>query len=210
MEFGSGNPQVSWKADWSQTMSSMGRNRFPLPIGRQGADRRRSLWWKGPRRAACASPVPQGIRVEKNDGLLEREARRRTSYAALHGLTRARWRPTPSPASAKGFALRAGHRGHRLPRRDEARRNVITFYLGYSHPIEFVLPPGIECKHGQADAHRSSAASTNSWSARWRPTSQPCARRIRTKQKGIRLHRRSAAQEGRQDRRGWQVMAEMR
>jgi large subunit ribosomal protein L6 len=30
--------------------------------------------------------------------------------------------------------------------RAEARGNVLMFSLGYSHPIEFVMPPGVDCK----------------------------------------------------------------
>jgi large subunit ribosomal protein L6 len=87
-------------------------------------------------------PVPGGIRIEKNDGALEVK-RDGDQYAALHGLTRALAANAVTGVS-QGFTRELDIVG--IGYRAEAKGNVLVFSLGYSHPIEFMLPPGVECK----------------------------------------------------------------
>lgn len=121
-------------------MSRVGKKPIPLPAGVKvqiGAD----LVVEGPK-GKLSVPVPKGIRVEKNDGMLEVK-RDGDQYAALHGLTRALAANAVTGVS-QGFTRELDIVG--IGYRAESRGNVLTFSLGYSHPIEFLLPPGVDCK----------------------------------------------------------------
>jgi len=87
-------------------------------------------------------PVPRGIRVRQDNGnlLVEREG---DQYAALHGLTRALAANAVKGVS-EGFTVELDIVG--IGYRAEARGRIITFNLGYSHPIEFLLPEGVDVK----------------------------------------------------------------
>ncbi|HSU32779.1 MAG TPA: 50S ribosomal protein L6, partial [Bryobacteraceae bacterium] len=64
-------------------------------------------------------------------------------YAALHGLTRALAANAVQGVSA-GWTreLDVVGTGYRA----EIKGKVATFSLGYSHPIEFIMPPGVDIK----------------------------------------------------------------
>jgi large subunit ribosomal protein L6 len=64
-------------------------------------------------------------------------------YAALHGLTRALAANAVQGVSA-GWTreLDVVGTGYRA----EIKGKVATFSLGYSHPIEFMMPPGVDIK----------------------------------------------------------------
>ncbi len=121
-------------------MSRIGKKPIPLPAGVkvQIGD---ELIVEGPK-GKLTVPVPRGIRIEKNDGLLEVK-RDGDEYAALHGLTRALAANAVTGVS-QGFTRELDIVG--IGYRAELKGNVIVFHLGYSHPIEFLLPPGIDCK----------------------------------------------------------------
>jgi large subunit ribosomal protein L6 len=87
-------------------------------------------------------PVPQGIRVNKSDGTLE-IVRDGDRYAALHGLTRALAANAVHGVSV-GFSRELDIAG--IGYRADLKGKIITFTLGYSHPIEFLLPDGVEAK----------------------------------------------------------------
>ncbi|MGQ9915984.1 MAG: 50S ribosomal protein L6 [Bryobacteraceae bacterium] len=121
-------------------MSRVGKKPIPLPsavkvqIGEQ-------LVVEGPK-GKLTVPVPKGIRIEKNDGMLEVK-RDGDEYAALHGLTRALAANAVTGVS-QGFTRELDIVG--VGYRAELKGRVIVFSLGYSHPIEFLLPPGVNCK----------------------------------------------------------------
>ncbi len=121
-------------------MSRIGKKPIPLPAGVkvQIGD---ELIVEGPK-GKLTVPVPKGIRIEKNDGLLEVK-RDGDEYAALHGLTRALAANAVTGVS-QGFTRELDIVG--IGYRAELKGNVIVFSLGYSHPIEFLLPPGVDCK----------------------------------------------------------------
>jgi large subunit ribosomal protein L6 len=121
-------------------MSRVGKKPIPLPAGVkvQIGDQ---LTVEGPK-GKLTVPVPGGIRIEKNDGALEVK-RDGDQYAALHGLTRALAANAVTGVS-QGFTRELDIVG--IGYRAEAKGNVLVFSLGYSHPIEFMLPPGVECK----------------------------------------------------------------
>ncbi len=121
-------------------MSRVGKKPIPLPAGVKiavGED----LRVEGPK-GKLAVPIPQGLRIEKNDGTLEIK-RDGDQFAALHGLTRALAANAVTGVSA-GFTREMDIVG--VGYRAEVKGNVIVFTLGYSHPIEFVLPQGVDCK----------------------------------------------------------------
>jgi len=87
-------------------------------------------------------PVPAGITFNQRDGKLELQ-RDGDDKAALHGLTRALAANAVQGVST-GFTreldiVGIGYRCH-------VKGRIATFTLGYSHPIEFYLPDGIDMK----------------------------------------------------------------
>ena len=91
---------------------------------------------------SASVPIPAGIRLRQNDGtlLVERDG---DQYAALHGLTRALAANAIQGVSG-GFVRELDIVG--IGYRAEVKGNIATFTLGYSHPIEVLLPPGVELK----------------------------------------------------------------
>jgi large subunit ribosomal protein L6 len=87
-------------------------------------------------------PIPAGIRVEQKDGQLE-VSREGDQYAALHGLTRALAANAVTGVST-GFTRELDIVGTGY--RADVKGNIATFTLGYSHPIEMLLPKGVDLK----------------------------------------------------------------
>ncbi len=85
-------------------------------------------------------PIPRGIGIVESDGEL-RVTRESEKYAALHGLTRALAANAVQGVS-KGWRKELDIVG--IGYRAEVNGRVATFYLGYSHPIEFLLPEGVD------------------------------------------------------------------
>jgi large subunit ribosomal protein L6 len=121
-------------------MSRVGKKPIPLPAGVK-VTIAEQLGVEGPK-GKLVVPIPHGVRIEKNDANLEVK-RDGDSYAALHGLTRALASNAVVGVSA-GFTRELDIVG--IGYRAEVKGNVVVFILGYSHPIEFVLPPGIDAK----------------------------------------------------------------
>jgi large subunit ribosomal protein L6 len=121
-------------------MSRVGNKPIPLPkgvkikIGEQ-------LEVEGPK-GKLTVPIPAGIRLEQKNNHLE-FVRDNDSLAALHGLTRALAANAVQGVST-GFTRELDVVGTGF--RAEVKGNVATFTLGYSHPIEFLLPKGIDLK----------------------------------------------------------------
>ena len=87
-------------------------------------------------------PVPAGIRVQQNDGNLD-ILRDSDEHAALHGLTRALAANAVQGVST-GFTRELDIVG--IGYRADVKGKVATFTLGYSHPIEVLLPEGVDLK----------------------------------------------------------------
>lgn len=121
-------------------MSRVGKKPIPLPAGVK-VTIAEQLGVEGPK-GKLVVPIPHGVRIEKNDATLEVK-RDGDSYAALHGLTRALASNAVVGVSA-GFTRELDIVG--IGYRAEVKGNVVVFILGYSHPIEFVLPAGIDAK----------------------------------------------------------------
>jgi large subunit ribosomal protein L6 len=121
-------------------MSRIGKKPIPLPGGVKveiGAQ----LEVTGPK-GKLHVPIPEGISIEKIDGRLEIK-RASDSHAALHGLTRALAANAVQGVSA-GFTRELDIVG--IGYRADVKGKVATFSLGYSHPIELLLPDGVDMK----------------------------------------------------------------
>lgn len=121
-------------------MSRVGKKPIPLPKGVKvtiGAE----LTVEGPK-GKLTVPVPAGVRVQQNDGTLDL-VRDGDQYAALHGLTRALAANAVQGVSG-GFTRELDIVG--VGYRADVKGNSVVFTLGYSHPIEVLLPDGVELK----------------------------------------------------------------
>lgn len=121
-------------------MSRVGKKPITLPKGVKIniADQ---LQVEGPK-GKLSVPIPEGIRIEQKDGHLE-VVRDNDKFAALHGLTRALAANAVQGVSA-GFTRELDIVGTGY--RADIKGNIATFTLGYSHPIEVMLPAGVDLK----------------------------------------------------------------
>src|SRR5208337_3909297 len=87
-------------------------------------------------------PIPEGISVEQSPGVLNIK-RAGDQHAALHGLTRA-LAANAVQGVAAGFTRELDIVG--IGYRADVKGKIATFTLGYSHPIEVLLPDGVEMK----------------------------------------------------------------
>jgi large subunit ribosomal protein L6 len=121
-------------------MSRVGKKPIPLPKGVKISVGER-LEVTGPK-GTLAVPIPAGVRINEASGRLE-VVRDGDQYAALHGLTRALAANAVNGVS-QGFTREMDIIGTGY--RAEVKGKVISFNLGYSHPIEFLLPAGVDAK----------------------------------------------------------------
>jgi large subunit ribosomal protein L6 len=121
-------------------MSRIGKKPIPLPSGVK-VQIGEHLEVTGPK-GKLSVPIPEGITVEQTAGKLEIK-RASDDHAALHGLTRALAANAVLGVST-GFTRELDIVG--IGYRADVKGNIAIFTLGYSHPIEFMLPPGVELK----------------------------------------------------------------
>jgi large subunit ribosomal protein L6 len=121
-------------------MSRIGKKPIPLPKGVKAQIGER-LQVTGPK-GTLTVPVPAGITVEQADGRLEIK-RDGDDKAALHGLTRALAANAVHGVST-GFTRELDIVG--IGYRADVKGKIATFTLGYSHPIEVLLPEGVDLK----------------------------------------------------------------
>jgi large subunit ribosomal protein L6 len=123
-------------------MSRIGKKPIPLPTGVKYtvSENGSTVLVEGPKGKVTAM-LPGGITLVQKDGNLIAE-RKDDKQAAFHGLARALvfnavtgvttgW---AKDIDIVGIGYRAEMKG----------KNMVVFTLGYSHPIEFPLPTGIE------------------------------------------------------------------
>jgi len=122
-------------------MSRVGKKPIPLPKGVKLSIGEGHVNVEGPKGKQTV-PVPAGISLHQKDGTLELQ-RDGESYAALHGLTRALAANAVQGVST-GFTRELQIFG--IGYRCEVKGRIATFTLGYSHPIEFYLPDGIDLR----------------------------------------------------------------
>jgi large subunit ribosomal protein L6 len=121
-------------------MSRIGKKPIPLPSGVkiQIGDQ---LQVTGPK-GTLTVPIPPGIRIEQADGRLDVK-RDSDEHAAVHGLTRALAANAVQGVSG-GFTRELDIVG--IGYRADVKGKIATFVLGYSHPIELLLPDGVDLK----------------------------------------------------------------
>src|SRR5258706_6825427 len=121
-------------------MSRVGKKLIPLPKGVKitVGDH---LTVEGPKGKQTV-PLPPGVTLRQENGVAELQ-RDGDNKAALHGLTRALTANAiqgVSTGSTRELAIFG------IGYRCEVKGRIATFTLGYSHPIEFYLPDGVDMK----------------------------------------------------------------
>ena len=121
-------------------MSRIGKKPIPLPKGVKYTVQTNTVVVEGPKGKVSAL-IPQGITLEEKDGILHVE-RQNDSQAALHGLARALvFNAVEGVTNGWKKELDVVGIGYRVEMKG---KSTVVFTLGYSHPIEFPLPAGIE------------------------------------------------------------------
>src|SRR5271168_2008010 len=121
-------------------MSRIGRKPIELPKGVTVKIEGNTVAVQGPK-GKLDTALPRGIRVEQQDGHLV-AIRENDSQAAVHGLARALVNNAVEGVT-KGWTRELDIVG--IGYRAEMKgKGTVVFSLGYSHPIEYPLPTGIE------------------------------------------------------------------
>jgi large subunit ribosomal protein L6 len=121
-------------------MSRIGKKPIPLPKGVTYAVEGNTVTVKGPK-GTVTTHIPNGVALETKDGVLT-VVREDDSKAAVHGLVRALVNNSVEGVTTGwkkeldivGIGYRAELKG----------KGMVVFTLGFSHPIEYPLPSGIE------------------------------------------------------------------
>jgi large subunit ribosomal protein L6 len=121
-------------------MSRIGRKPIPLPKGVTVKIEGNAVAVQGPK-GKLDTQLPAGIRMEQQNGNLV-AIRENDSQAAVHGLARALVNNAVEGVT-KGWTreLEIVGIGYRAELKG---KGTVVFSLGYSHPIEYPLPAGIE------------------------------------------------------------------
>jgi large subunit ribosomal protein L6 len=121
-------------------MSRIGKKPIPLPATVKYTVQGNTVLVEGPKGKLTAM-LPTGISLEKKDGTLL-AVREKEELAALHGLTRALVSNAVEGVT-KGWTKELDIVG--IGYRAELKgKGTVVFTLGFSHPIEFPLPTGID------------------------------------------------------------------
>ena len=122
-------------------MSRVGKKPITLPSGVNVTINNNELEVKGPK-GVLKTPIPEGVEFKVEDGTLVAE-RANDDKAALHGLARA-LANNAVVGVTEGFSKQMDVVG--VGYKADVQGKKIVFALGYSHPVEFPLPDGIEAK----------------------------------------------------------------
>ncbi len=121
-------------------MSRIGKKPIPIPQGVTVKIEDKTVMVQGPK-GKLDTALPAGIKIEQKDGTLV-ALRENDSLAALHGLARALVNNAVEGVT-KGWTrdLEIVGIGYRAEMKG---KGTVVFNLGYSHPIEYPLPTGVE------------------------------------------------------------------
>jgi large subunit ribosomal protein L6 len=121
-------------------MSRIGKKPIALPKGVTVKIEGNTVAVQGPK-GKLDTQLPRGIRMEQQDGHLV-AIRENDSQSAVHGLARALVNNAVEGVT-KGWTreLEIVGIGYRAELKG---KNMVVFSLGYSHPIEYPLPSGID------------------------------------------------------------------
>lgn len=131
-------------------MSRIGKKVITVPKGVTVTVGERELEVKGPK-GALRTPIPEGVSFKLEGDQLQAE-RASDDYAANHGLGRA-LANNAIVGVTEGFSKQLDVVGVGYKADVQGRR--IVFSLGYSHPIEFPLPEGVEARAERVAAKSS-------------------------------------------------------
>jgi large subunit ribosomal protein L6 len=122
-------------------MSRVGKKPITIPSGVTVSINENELEVKGPK-GTLKTPVPGGVAFKQEEGTLTAE-RAGDNFAALHGLARA-LANNAIVGVTEGFSkdLDVVGVGYKV----DIQGRKIVFALGYSHPVEYNLPEGIDAK----------------------------------------------------------------
>jgi large subunit ribosomal protein L6 len=130
-------------------MSRIGKKPIPLPAGVKYRVDGNTVLVEGPKGKVSAL-IAEGITLKTSDGVLlvERDS---DKQAAVHGLTRALVHNAVHGVT-KGWTRELDIVG--IGYRAELKgKSTVVFTLGYSHPIEFPLPAGIDAAVDPKQTH---------------------------------------------------------
>ena len=122
-------------------MSRVGKKPITIPSGVTVTIGDAQLEVKGPK-GTLNTPIPNGVKFKQQDGALVAE-RSDDSFKAFHGLARA-LANSAVVGVTEGFEKKLDVVG--VGYKADVQGKKIVFSLGYSHPIEFPLPPEVEAK----------------------------------------------------------------
>ena len=182
-------------------MSRIGKKPIPLPKGVTYAVEGNTVRVKGPK-GEVVTHMPGGVKLEQNDGTLV-VTREDDSKAAIHGLVRALVSNSVEGVT-KGWTKELDIVG--IGYRAEMKgKGIVVFTLGYSHPIEYPLPAGIEVAIDPKQTHLTvSGIDRQKVGIRRRRNARAASARS-VQEQGRALHQRAPEEEGRQD--GREMMA---
>ena len=120
-------------------MSRIGNKIIPVPSGVKIQIKDDAVEVQGPK-GKMRVVVPKGISFEQKDGILTAK-RESDDKRALHGLARALVANAVTGVTT-GFKKDLDIVG--VGYRAELKGKMVSFALGYSHPIEFAIPEGIQ------------------------------------------------------------------
>ena len=121
-------------------MSRIGKKPIAIPKGVTIKIDGNTVVVQGPK-GKLDTPLPAGIKMDQKDGTLV-AVRENDSQAAVHGLARALVNNAVEGVT-KGWSkdLEIVGIGYRAEMKG---KGIVVFTLGYSHPIEYPLPTGVD------------------------------------------------------------------
>ena len=122
-------------------MSRVGKKPITIPSGVTVTINDSQLEVKGPK-GTLKTPIPAGVSFKQEEGSLVAE-RASNDQAAFHGLARA-LANNAVVGVTEGFTRDMDIVG--VGYKAEVQGKKLMFSLGYSHPIEYPLPDGIDAK----------------------------------------------------------------
>jgi large subunit ribosomal protein L6 len=131
-------------------MSRIGKKPISIPKGVTITIAGAEVKVKGAK-GTLTSPIPAGVTFKEEDGQLV-AVRESDQYAAVHGLARA-LANNAIQGVTDGFKRELDIVG--VGYKVDVQSKKIVFALGYSHPIEFPLPDGIDAKAERVPSKQS-------------------------------------------------------
>ncbi len=122
-------------------MSRVGKKPISIPSGVTVTINESEMEVKGPK-GTLRTPIPKGVSFKQEDGTLTAE-RASDDVAAFHGLARA-LANNAIVGVTEGFTKDLDIVG--VGYKADVQGKKILFALGYSHPIDYPLPDGVDAK----------------------------------------------------------------